>query len=550
VGTPSFSIQSPAPLAVRAPVIVAFGAARLVLVAICFVALFSRTESGSWSTLAATALCVLGLLLGVGALASYRKREDTPDIGSSKSASAAAAVPNWMYILIDAGLALAIIFLVEASAAPLAWVALVIPVAEAALAWGVVAAGTVWFGLSLVHMAYVVLATEGSTSVTLAIQQLLAVLLVALPSALLMTSVRSLLQQVTEDHARSLVDASRLQTVAISAEKMMASDSANEVLRCGVQTAIDVGFDTADIVITEGDRHRVLVHHGMARNRTMPPELLFDAATSTSGTVVLTPDSDANRQALHLAEFQWGAGVHLKSFGLPGQAVLRAWSDSPIDPGSEGELRRVLALLAAQVGTIHSSAVANQWAKDETERLAVAAATDPLTQLANHGQVLREVTSMLAHGHETTIFFLDLDRFKPINDTYGHEAGDQALVIIARRLVERLQLAVGDAGLVGRMGGDEFVAVVAAQALTEATTASLSEEIAEVVQEPIAIGPTTTVSVGVSVGVSSGGPELSSTELLRRADSAMYSAKRSDDHWRLWSPEVDITAAHAQAGGR
>lgn len=504
------------------------------MVVICALALFSRLEGGNWSTLTAAGLCVIGLILGVVALLSYRDRNSS----RSGRSSLALSVPLFVYILVDAGMALAIIFLVETTAAPLAWVALVIPVAEAALAYGIIPAGLVWFGLSLVHMAYVVNSNNEATPLTLAFQQLLAVLLVAVPSALLMTSVRSRLLQVTEDHARSLHDASRLQTVAISAEKMIANESATDVLRSGVRTAVDVGFDAADIVIQDGQGARVLVHNGMARDRAMPAELLFDEATSTSGTVVLTPENDANRQALHLAEFRWGAGVQLKSTGLPGPAVLRAWSDTPIDTASDGELRRVLALLSAQVGTIHSSAVANEWAKAETDRLAVAAATDTLTQLANHGHVLRHLTARLSHNQHTTVFFFDLDRFKPINDTHGHDAGDQALVIIARRLSERIAIAVGDAGIVGRMGGDEFVALAPTALLPDDATERLSREIVTVIEEPIAIA-NTTVSVGVSVGVSAGGSEIGSTELLRRADSAMYSAKRSPESWRTWSPELE-----------
>jgi diguanylate cyclase len=121
-----------------------------------------------------------------------------------------------------------------------------------------------------------------------------------------------------------------------------------------------------------------------------------------------------------------------------------------------------------------------------------------------------------------TLLYLDLDGFKPINDAYGHEAGDRLLVQVAERL---LRLA-GSEALVARMGGDEFVVV--GDCRDSATARELANAIAREIARPFDLAPGISVHVGASGGIAPVSSEDTDIDaLLRIADAAMYDAKRN-----------------------
>lgn len=153
--------------------------------------------------------------------------------------------------------------------------------------------------------------------------------------------------------------------------------------------------------------------------------------------------------------------------------------------------------------------------------LAEAAATDPLTGLANRTGLTRAAQPLLGGDGEHALMLLDLDRFKPVNDRYGHECGDRVLQTVARRL----QQHVRDTDTVARLGGDEFVILLRGQR-TPDTLQALGERLAQAVAEPIR-DRDVDVTVGGSIGIArypQDGRQL--PELLRAADGAMYRAKR------------------------
>ncbi|MFJ4336592.1 GGDEF domain-containing protein [Streptomyces sp. NPDC088915] len=144
---------------------------------------------------------------------------------------------------------------------------------------------------------------------------------------------------------------------------------------------------------------------------------------------------------------------------------------------------------------------------------------DPLTGLRTRDGFTRRATALLKDPRAVVVL-ADVDRFKQINDTHGHAAGDALLAAVAARLAH----AVTPGGVAGRLGGDEFAAVVIDR---DGTMADRLHTLAHVLARPVATHPAvhTTVSLGWVRAADHPGEDLS--VLLRRADEAMYTAKRS-----------------------
>ena len=157
------------------------------------------------------------------------------------------------------------------------------------------------------------------------------------------------------------------------------------------------------------------------------------------------------------------------------------------------------------------------------ERIEFLALHDALTGLPNRAQFNALLESLCAQPGDGphAVLFLDLDGFKPINDTLGHEAGDEALKIAAHRL--RHSLAAGD--FVARLGGDEFVAICHDIANSDAALAIGNRLLAAIAQPMTLLG--TPSRMGASIGIALL-PQHghSATEILTAADHAMYAAKR------------------------
>jgi diguanylate cyclase (GGDEF)-like protein len=155
------------------------------------------------------------------------------------------------------------------------------------------------------------------------------------------------------------------------------------------------------------------------------------------------------------------------------------------------------------------------------QRLHEQARHDPLTGLANRVQFAERLEARLAEpGAEVAIALMDLDRFKEINDTLGHQSGDRALVEVARRL----RATIRDSTLAVRLGGDEF-ALLAGGAHSRQDLEAFCHRIREAVGAPMEIDGIR-VTMGASIGIAVASHDGDNAEtLLRRADIAMYAAK-------------------------
>ncbi len=214
------------------------------------------------------------------------------------------------------------------------------------------------------------------------------------------------------------------------------------------------------------------------------------------------------------------------------------WLRDHVRPLRDEKTGAVIKLLGAVTDITERKA-----AEAQIENLAF---YDPLTSLPNRRLLLDRLEQALAlsarTGQHGALLFIDLDHFKNLNDTKGHEAGDQLLVQQARRL----NLCVREGDTVARLGGDEFIIILgelsanAEEAAEE--TSEIAQRILKALSVPVALTFKTmadyenTCSIGIALFL---GHQVSVDELLRRADMAMYQAKADGRNlFRFYDPKM------------
>lgn len=188
-----------------------------------------------------------------------------------------------------------------------------------------------------------------------------------------------------------------------------------------------------------------------------------------------------------------------------------------------GLLCLVAVLVVVRTATAVNSTVASE------RRLEEQARRDALTGLPNRFHLGEHLASALERarreGRGVAVLFMDLNQFKAVNDTWGHQTGDELLVVIGSRLAARVRADE----LVARVGGDEFV-VVAEDIAGPDEAVALARRLLGVFDERVEL-TATTVSVDTSIGVALaavGGSPVTAEDLLRDADTAMYRAKAAN----------------------
>ncbi|MBN9421355.1 MAG: EAL domain-containing protein [Candidatus Accumulibacter sp.] len=168
---------------------------------------------------------------------------------------------------------------------------------------------------------------------------------------------------------------------------------------------------------------------------------------------------------------------------------------------------------------------------------------DPLTRLPNRTTLLVRLEQAIAdarrQGHRLALLFIDLDRFKTINDTLGHPLGDRLLVAVAQRIAQ----TVRESDTLARLGGDEFVVVLPGIA-REMDAAQLAIDISRILAEPFEIGAHqlhTAASMGISLFPHDGSdPET----LMKNADTALHHAKaRGRGNFQFYAAQMNESAA-------
>lgn len=177
---------------------------------------------------------------------------------------------------------------------------------------------------------------------------------------------------------------------------------------------------------------------------------------------------------------------------------------------------------------------------DMKERVNFLAYHDDLTKLPNRVYVEKELSEMLELAHKSddkiAILFIDLDRFKVINDTLGHNIGDEMLKVLAKRIKK----VIRKNDILARFGGDEFLVIMNAFA-SKHEVSSLATEILSVMRETISVSSyqlNTSASIGIAC-FPEHGKELS--VVIKNADSAMYNAKEDGkDIYRFYTDQLSI----------
>ena len=185
--------------------------------------------------------------------------------------------------------------------------------------------------------------------------------------------------------------------------------------------------------------------------------------------------------------------------------------------------------------------------KKAEQRIAFLAHHDPLTGLANRAALAQKIEEAAARQRRRdepfSVLLLDLDRFKEVNDTLGHPAGDTLLTEVAMRLKSLLR----ETDVLARLGGDEFAIIQAGESDQRGAARTLAERILELLGEPFAIDGDE-INIGTSIGIALA-PEHGggSDELLKMADLALYRTKSAGRNgYCFFAPEMSEVASARQ----
>lgn len=337
--------------------------------------------------------------------------------------------------------------------------------------------------------------------------------------------VRNLLQSMAAAREAQLLARERarlLQLVAAAARRVAALD-VTPVVEALLDCAIDIGFDVAEVCIVDA---RAGVWHS-AQSRGLPPD--YDSGNQPielglAGLVYRTAE-----QVVIDDYASWPHGVEAvrrlgfrQTVGMPiyvGGDMVAVLTAALVGPAkATAPQLECLQLLSSQaaVALRNTRLVENMWHQ---------ANHDSLTGLPNQKMLEDRVSQALARtlrrSESVALLYLDIDRFKKINDNLGHDDGNQLLKQVAGRLLD----ATRDTDTVARLGGDEFV-VLAADLEGPDAAAVVAAKVFKLFNTPFSLGGRelyVTVSMGVAIA-----PDDATTfeELRKQADLAMYQGKR------------------------
>jgi signal peptidase I len=476
-------------------------------------------------------------LLGAYALAS----------AAGRRVGRASTTLDVLALAIDLASAVATVTVLRPLVDEVRWALLLLPILEAAVRFRLVG---VLLGWSITSASYLTIellrlvGTDAASEIALGrvstlVQRAGVVLLVALPGGYL--SDHLLRAAAAHRAARKLAARrSELLEIVVSAGQAMNRLDGHQLERVA-PAAMALGFAAADVCtfdsrsgwrsVTQAARESILLS---------PPAAHADALEllATGHPLVVVDPSDGEDAARDLDRAGLAQVFFAAMRGRDGMAVLRAGVEVG-EAVTEDQLA-CLELLAREATVAIDNVELVARLRDAHDDLEHQANHDPLTTLANRRafaeRLVEASEQAAAEARPVSLLFLDLDRFKAVNDSHGHDVGDELLVAAAARL--RRCVRAGD--LLARLGGDEFTVLLAPDTIREGP-ARLAERIRASLAAPFRLRGID-VEIGVSIGIGVG-VELEPTELMRRADVAMYHAKQRQDGWCEYAPALEAPSA-------
>ncbi|WP_423833962.1 putative bifunctional diguanylate cyclase/phosphodiesterase [Streptomyces manipurensis] len=294
--------------------------------------------------------------------------------------------------------------------------------------------------------------------------------------------------------------------------------------------------------------------------------IMIAAPTGTLRYVSPAAAGVYGREAEELVGTELAALIHPDDLGRVVHEVRRFLAAAP----AEEPTTRIECRFASGTGewmNVESTVNRHQGglilnSRDVTERVRLqaqlqhSAEHDPLTDLPNRALFTRRVRQALAGrragDRSTAVLFIDLDGFKAVNDTIGHQAGDELLVEAARRLQDSVR--AGDTA--ARLGGDEFAALITGdgsrdRSAREFQVREIADRLRTTLSQPYRISGNE-VRVAASIGVAFADPGITPSDLMRNADLAMYRAKAGGkDRVELYAPQMQAEVVRkAELAGR
>ncbi len=447
-------------------------------------------------------------------------------------------------VVADAFIVLLVVSALGVFDANMAWFILIIPILEAGMRFGVRAALVTWAGLFGVNLASRMWNNEFGSffdQADLMLQRLGIVLLVAIPtiylSQKLLLDIRLERRATGEATSRSQL----LETVAQSSQRVARLDAGmvDELLK----SVSLLGFDVVDVcVLGVRGQWRIEATRQREPGITLPDPTsveggLLELATDTvvmHGTLGPEIESGLRRQGL--------STLLACPLGARGDAtvVLRCGRKLGVQVTST-QVECVELLAGNATIALHNKRLVGEL-RAMQQRLHHQAYHDALTGLSNRIDFNDQLETAFAQtregGTECAVMFIDLDRFKPVNDSLGHDVGNDLLVNVARRLVG----AVRQNDLVARMGGDEFVVLLrdVFSSTDDTEIADIADRVCNAIAEPFIV-MNNEVVISCSVGIAVSGDEIKdAAELVRRADLAMYRAKAlGKARWERYRADLD-----------